>query len=135
MVCLGRVASGDHFASGRLQQAFEIWQAGRPLWIERSQFDANEPVRQAAWGLGGRRVFGTFVCTGQNSAAVAAARAAVDIDDSSELFAVSQMRAAIVCRYLGSSTERARHVFAQAWAAVRPILLGRPASAPRIWLT
>jgi len=135
MVCLGRAASGDHFSSGRLQQAFEVWQGERPLWIERSEFDANEPVRHAAWGLGGRRVFGTFVCTGQNSAAVAAARAAVDTDDSCELFAVSQMRAAIVCRYLGSSTERARHVFGQAWAALRPLVLGRPACPPRIWLT
>ena len=135
MVCLGRAASGDHFEAGRLQQAFEIWQGDRPLWIERAEFDASEPVRHAAWGLGGHRVFGTFVCTGQNAAAVAAARAAVDTDDSRELFAVSQMRGAIVCRYLGSSTERARHVFAQAWAALRPILLGRPASPPRIWLT
>jgi len=45
------------------------------------------------------------------------------------------MRAAIVCRYLGSSTERVRQVFAQAWGALRPLMLGRPASAPRIWLT
>ncbi|HET7539548.1 MAG TPA: urease accessory protein UreD [Polyangiaceae bacterium] len=135
IVCLGRPASGDVFASGRLQQAFEIWQAERPLWIERAQFDAHEPVRHAPWGLGGRRVFGTFVCTAQNAAAVAAARAAVDTDDTCELFAVSQMRAAIVCRYLGNSTERARHVFAQAWAALRPFVLGRPASPPRIWLT
>jgi len=135
MVCLGRAASGDHFEAGRLQQAFEIWQGDRPLWIERAEFDASEPVRHAAWGLGGHRVFGTFVCTGQNAAAVAAARAAVDTDDSRELFAVSQMRGAIVCRYLGRSTERARHVFAQAWAALRPLVLGRPASPPRIWLT
>ena len=135
IVCLGRAASGDHFGSGRLQQAFEIWQGDRPLWIERADFDANQPVRYARWGLGGQRVFGTFVCTGQNAAAVAAARAAVDTDDSRELFAVSQMRAAIVCRYLGSSTERARAVFAQAWAALRPAVLGRPASPPRIWLT
>jgi len=135
MVCLGRAASGDHFEAGRLQQAFEIWQGDRPLWIERAEFDASEPVRHAAWGLGGHRVFGTFVCTGQNAAAVAAARAAVDTDDSRELFAVSQMRGATVCRYLGSSTERARHVFARAWAALRPLVLGRPASPPRIWLT
>lgn len=135
IVCLGRAASGDHFGSGRLQQAFEIWQAERPLWIERAEFDANQPVRHARWGLAGHRVFGTFVCTGQNAAAVAAARAAVDTDDSRELFAVSQMRSAIVCRYLGSSTERARAVFAQAWAALRPVVLGRPASPPRIWLT
>jgi len=135
IVCLGRAASGDHFGSGRLQQAFEIWQGDRPLWIERADFDANQPVRLARWGLGGHRVFGTFVCAGQNAAAVAAARAAVDTDDSRELFAVSQMRAAIVCRYLGSSTERARAVFTQAWAALRPAVLGRPASPPRIWLT
>jgi urease accessory protein len=135
VVCLGRAASGDHFESGRLQQAFEIWQGERPLWIERAEFDAREPVRHAAWGLAGRRVFGTFVCTGQNAAAVAAARAAVDTDDSRELFAVSQMRAAIVCRYLGNSTERARSVFGRAWAALRPLVLGRPASPPRIWLT
>jgi urease accessory protein len=135
IVCLGRAASGDHFGSGRLRQAFEIWQGDRPLWIERADFDANQPVRTARWGLGGHRVFGTFVCTGQNAAAVAAARAAVDTDDSRELFAVSQMRSAIVCRYLGSSTERARAVFAQAWAALRPAILGRPASPPRIWLT
>jgi len=135
IVCLGRAASGDHFSNGRLQQAFEIWQGARPLWIERAEFDAHQPVRHAAWGLAGRRVFGTFVCAGQNEAAVAAARAAVDTDDSRELFAVSQMRAAIVCRYLGNSTERARHVFAQAWAALRPIVLERPACPPRIWLT
>jgi len=135
IVCLGRAASGDHFGSGRLQQAFEIWQGERPLWIERATFDANQPVRGAHWGLGGRRVFGTFVCVGQNPEAVSAARAAVDTDDACELFAVSQMRAAIVCRYLGNSTERARSVFARAWAALRPFVLGRSASPPRIWLT
>lgn len=135
MVCLGRAASGDYFATGRLSQAFEIWQGSQPLWIERSRFDAQEPVRHAAWGLGGRRVFGTFVCTGQSAAGIAAARAAVDTDETRELFAVSQLRAAIVCRYLGDSTERARQVFARAWAALRPLVLGRPASPPRIWLT
>jgi urease accessory protein len=62
-------------------------------------------------------------------------RAAVDFDAARELFAVSQTREAIVCRYLGDGTERARAVFAQAWAALRPIVFGRPASAPRIWLT
>lgn len=135
IVCLGRAASGDHFPSGQLRQAFEIWQGERPLWIERSHFDAAAPVRHAPWGIAGRRVFGTFVCTGQSPAAVAAARAAVDTDEKRELFAVSQMRSAIVCRYLGDSTERARFVFARAWSALRPILLGRPACAPRIWLT
>jgi urease accessory protein len=105
IVCLGRAASGDHFASGRLEQAFEIWQGERPLWIERSCFGATEPVRGAAWGLGGHSVFGTCVCTGRNPAAVAAVRAAVGPAISGEFFSVSQTREAIVCRYLGDSTE------------------------------
>ncbi|HEX3855426.1 MAG TPA: urease accessory protein UreD [Polyangiaceae bacterium] len=135
IVCLGRAASGDHFAAGRLNQAFEIWQGARPLWIERSDFDARGPVRKAAWGLAGYRVFGTFVCSGHSVAAVAAARNAVEHDPERELFSVTQTRFAIVCRYLGNNTERARQVFTRAWAALRPLLLGRPASPPRIWLT
>jgi urease accessory protein len=135
IVCLGRAASGDHFAAGRLKQAFEIWQGARPLWIERSDFDARGPVRQAAWGLAGRRVFGTFVCSGHSAPAVAAARSVAAHDPERELFSVTQTRSAIVCRYLGDSTERARQVFSEAWAALRPLLLGRPASPPRIWLT
>lgn len=135
IVCLGRHASGDHFERGALRQSFEIWQGTRPLWIERSDFDAEAEVRRARWGIAGRRVFGTFVCSGENASAVAAVRAAVDSDESGELFAVSQMRSAIVCRYLGDSAERARAVFTRAWAALRPCLLGRAAMAPRIWLT
>jgi urease accessory protein len=135
IVCLGRAASGDHFVAGRLNQAFELWQGERPLWIERSHLDAREPVRHAPWGLGGHSVFGTFVCSGQHSAAVAALRAAVKFEINCEIFSVSQTREAIVCRYLGDGTERARALFSQAWAALRPIVFGRAASPPRIWLT
>ncbi len=135
IVCLGRAASGDHFTAGELDQAFELWQGSRPLWIERARFAATAAVRNAAWGLGGRRVSGTFVCTGLSPVAVAAARAAVDYDPAKELFAVTQTRSVILCRYLGDNTERARQVLAAAWAAVRPVLFGRPASPPRIWLT
>lgn len=134
IVCLGRAASGDHFSSGQLSQSFEIWQGERPLWVERSRFDATAPVRHARWGLGGNRVFGTFVCPATNATALSAIRAAVEPREG-ELFAASQTRAAIVCRYLGDSTERARQVFTLAWAALRPLVLGRPACPPRIWLT
>ena len=135
IVCLGRAAHGDHFASGRLNQAFEIWQSERPLWIERTRFDAEEPARHASWGLAGRSVFGTFVCTGHSAAAVTALRAALDFDLKRELFSVSQTREALVCRYLGDGTQRARALFERAWAVLRPIIFERPACPPRIWLT
>ena len=135
IVCLGRNASADYFESGEIRQAFEVWQGERPLFIERSHFHASAPVRRERWGLGGHSVFGTFVCTGRNVAAVEAARAAVSFELGRELFSVSQLREVIVCRYLGDSTERARAVFTDAWAALRLLVLERPASPPRIWLT
>jgi urease accessory protein len=135
IVCLGRAASGDHFSSGRVRQTFEIWQADQPLWIERSDFDAEGPVRDARWGLGGHSVFGTFVCSGEHANAVPVLRAAVAFEVKRELFSVSQARGALVCRYLGASTERARALFSQAWVALRPIVFERAASPPRIWLT
>ena len=135
IVCLGRNASGDYFESGDIRQSFEVWQGESPLFIERSHFHASAPVRREVWGLGGHSVFGTFVCTGRNARAVEAVRAAVPFDLGKELFSATQLREAIVCRYLGDSTERARAVFADAWAVLRPLLLARPASPPRIWLT
>ncbi|HEX3774088.1 MAG TPA: urease accessory protein UreD [Polyangiaceae bacterium] len=135
IVCLGRKASGDDFASGRLDQAFELWQGERPLWIERAHFGASELARSASWGLANHSVFGTLVCRGQSAAAVEAARAAVEFEPQNELFSVSQLREVMVCRYLGCGTERARGVFERAWAALRPIVFGRAACPPRIWLT
>lgn len=135
IVCLGRHASGDYFESGEVRQTFELWQGQRPVFIERSHFHASAPVRRERWGLGGHSVFGTFVCTGRSVAAVEAARAAVAFDPQKELFAVSQLREVIVCRYLGDSTEQARAMFAAAWGALRLLLLERPASPPRVWLT
>ncbi len=42
---------------------------------------------------------------------------------------------ALICRFLGASVERARTFFEACWATIRPAVLGRPASRPRIWAT
>ena len=41
----------------------------------------------------------------------------------------------LVVRYLGSSTEQCRDLFAKIWAIVRPAVVGRAACPPRIWNT
>ena len=41
----------------------------------------------------------------------------------------------LVVRYLGTSTERARRLFADVWRSLRPATLGRAPSDPRIWAT
>jgi urease accessory protein len=47
----------------------------------------------------------------------------------------TQMKSVIIARYLGNSSEVARHVMLAAWQLLRPALLGHEASVPRIWKT
>ena len=49
--------------------------------------------------------------------------------------AVTRLPGLLVARYLGPSGEPARAWFVALWAALRPALVGRAASVPRIWHT
>ena len=42
---------------------------------------------------------------------------------------------ALCCRYVGPSAERGVAFLRQAWAILRPALLGRASTNPRIWAT
>jgi urease accessory protein len=134
IVCLGRPAAGERFARGRCRQRLELWRAGRPLCLERAVVEGSAPVLEAAWGLRGAAVSGTLVAIG----------AAFPLDElralgaglpAGELASATVVDDVLICRYLGASGERARACFARAWALVRPALIGRPVSAPRIWST
>lgn len=140
-LCFGLPARDETFAVGRCRQRFEVWSAdGRPLVIERGRFDATDAVHAAAWGLGGARVHGLMVATpftGDGalltrlrevaaSAATAVDRAAVTVVGGGR----------VLCfRFVGSSTERARRFFQEAWITLRPSMIGSPAVLPRIWAT
>lgn len=130
--CLGRPAAGESFSQGFCCQNLEIWREREPLFVEHGRFDSGGELLNAAWGLQGKPVFGTFVCTSRIRDLDSRVRAAVTLypDDN---FAVTHMDGVLVCRYLGDSAQRARILFAQAWAALRPVVIGIPACVPRIW--
>jgi urease accessory protein len=134
VVCLGRRASGEAFEAGHLRQRFELWRAGRPLWLERSHVVGGSEWLHARCGLAGYSVVGTLVAVGATDRQVEDARAALPPAQDA-VFAVTRVDDVLVARYLGHSGEQAREVFGCVWAAVRPPLLGRDACAPRIWRT
>jgi len=144
-LCFGLPARGESFAAGRCRQRFEVWRedaagAARPIVIERGRFDAADPVHAAAWGLGGARVHALFVAAPATAEVVELLpllRAAGDRlppPDRGGVTVVSD-GGALVGRYLGASTERARHYLQELWSLIRPALLRRPATPPRIWAT
>lgn len=148
-LCFGLPARGETFATGRCRQRFEVWRedgsgSARPIVIERGRFDAGDPVHTAAWGLGGARVHALLVAapaTPELAELLPRLRAAADrlpAPDRGGVTIVSPADpagGALLGRYLGDSTERARHYLQELWTLIRPALLRRPATPPRIWAT
>jgi urease accessory protein len=135
IVCLGRPASNEVLAHGLLRQRFEIWRDGVPVWVEASRYCGGAAALDASWGLRGHSVSGTLVCTTVIPELVTQVRESWAAIQGDTLVSATQLDKVLVCRYLGDDAERARALFAAAWAVLRPAVLGRPTCAPRIWAT
>jgi urease accessory protein len=135
IVCLGRPASGDAFERGYLEQRTQLSLGERPLLVERVALPASSPLRVGAWGLGGRSVYGCLIATDATEALVSDIREHVRPEAPGDLFAVTTLGNLLVCRTLGTSGARARACLTLAWERWRAHVLGKTASAPRIWRT
>lgn len=135
IVCLGRLASGERFAQGRLELRTGIWRGGRPLWIEQGGFEAGGAFTETAPGLGGHTVFATLVLAGAPIPRdlITACRA-VAVPANVRL-AVTALPEVLLIRALGHATEPVRRALDSCWRAARPEFLGRAAVPPRIWNT
>ncbi len=128
--CLGRPANGERYDSGSADFVTEIYRDRRPLLLDRTRVRPDDRASGAA-SLRGRPVFAALYATGV---------AAEQLQGARELAAgmpvgMTLLEDLLVVRYLGESTEQARTVFVQLWQALRPVVIGRPPSPPRIWTT
>jgi len=129
VLCFGRRAAGERFTHGRVAQRTRIRVGGRPVWWEQGAVTAE--TLASPLGLQGRSVCATLLAIGKPvPAALQNVVRHVDPD-----LAVSQVKQVFVARFLGDDGERARAALAGAWQALRPHLLDRPATLPRIWNT
>jgi urease accessory protein len=141
VVALGRPAAGEAFATGRCAQRFELWQDGEPLWIERGCFDGGSDALAAPWGLAGHSASGVLVAAGATTSAVAeildALRGRLDEALPATRHGVTTVAdgEVVVCRALAPNAEELRRGFAAVWRALRPVVVGGPAVAPRVWAT
>jgi urease accessory protein len=145
ILCFGLPARGETFATGRCRQRLEIWRDGGggrvPVLLERASFDAEDAVHEAAWGLARARVSGVLAIApapgGADALECARARAAAVDQVPGDSAGVTALHAggALVARYVGGSAERAREFLQGVWRDLRPLAVGRPAVAPRVWAT
>jgi urease accessory protein len=138
ILCLGRAAAGERFEHGRFDLFFRVDRDSKPVWLERGGFDGGDPMLSSPAGWAGATVCATLLCTfpelpQQSAGLLESCRAIAPADDASH--ALSVLPGILVARYLGDSSEAARHWFADLWAILRPACCGRPAIFPRIWTT
>lgn len=69
------------------------------------------------------------------SSLIQALRDEIDALGLGKRAAIGRVGELYVGRYLGTSAERARTLFVRWWHLLRPLLMQRPASVPRIWYT
>lgn len=134
--CLGLPANSLDLGEGRVRQCFELWCDDAPVLLERVSIDRH--CLTARWGLAGRVALGTLLAFPANAQHLACARAAAARCETR--YAQVQLACTLVgktlcCRGYAARADHLKQVFIDVWSALRPELLGRRPTVPRIWMT
>ena len=135
IACLGRPHCAERFETGAGTIALELWEAGEPLFIERSRYAGGGAQLTAPWGLAGHPVAGTWLALDPPADLTSQMRTALAQVADPAHWALSRLPRVLVLRYRGPSAAEARALFIQAWTLARPSVLSRVALPPRIWAT
>jgi len=144
---LGRPLSGDHYGTGSLEQRTRIDVAGEPRLIERLRWRAGDRLLDADWGLAAFGVCGALYAYPADDHLLARVRerlgaATPSFDAPPAVRGVAGARCGatllddlLVVRCLAHEPEVLRTLLESLWCMVRPAVLGRAASVPRVWRT
>src|SRR6478672_351130 len=131
----GRTARGEEFLQGEWRSHTEIWQQGRPLWIDRQWLPASQVILSSPHGLAKQPVIGTFAWIGQpvSQEIIEAARRLWDAKGYPGEAGVTQLMSGLLCRYRGAATAEVRNWFTDVWHLLRLSYLERASCPPRVW--
>lgn len=133
ILCLGRAAAGEKFESGKVYLRTTICEDAKPIWIEQSRLLGGGRALHSPAGLDGATVSGVMLATGVVSDEVLSR--CRDVSATAPGTGITRLPELLVARYVGHSSERARAYFVALWRELRPVLLGRGVTLPRIWST
>ena len=133
---LGRPACGERFAHGELRTDIRVLRDDAPLFVERAVLAGGHRLLDSPIGLAGRALFGMLLAVSDrvSDAVVDACRAAAQRARAGEL-AITRRGDVLLARWRGERADDGLRALRAVWAALRPMLTGRDAVAPRIWAT
>ncbi len=133
--CLGRPSAGERFDHGQVSLLTRIFRGDELMFQESAQID---PLRsQASAGLAGHAAWGSLICAAphlEQSLAQVDYRA-WQAELKSRGLAATLLGNVLVVRWLGPRADQGMSHLREAWAFLRPLVLGRAAVRPRIWAT
>lgn len=146
LVCLGRPAGNLPWRQGSLHTGIRIFRAGRPLFVEKTIIDSDDPAHcdrslTSPLAMNGQSAFGTLLAVPPTSNAdqlpelVALLREHTDLKEAIEKgeLAITALPGLLVIRWRANQAEQGWQLFRTAWSLTRPSLLGHPLQQPRIW--
>jgi urease accessory protein len=129
----GRSARGERFIRGSWRSRTEIWQADRPLWLDRQWLPASEGLWASPHGLAGMPIVGTLAWVGQAVSPELVAQVR-QLGPTGGQWGVTRLPLGLLCRYRGDSSTAVRHWFTQVWQHVRAQQWQRATEVPRVWM-
>lgn len=130
IVALGRPAAGERFENGRIDLRWRLFLEQRPLLQERLLLTPESVA--ANWGLNGAAACGTLLAWPVSPALPE--KIAETFAEEPD-FGLTRIDELLICRMTSAQTGRIRSAFELVWRQVRPHLLARESSPPRIWAT
>jgi urease accessory protein len=145
-LCLGRPFSGDHYATGVLDQHTEVTVAGEAQLIDTLRWRAGDRLLAADWGLAGFGVCGAVYAYPADTHLLALVRELLGAVAPSHATGTQAADGALRCgatllgellvvRCLAHEPEVVRTLFERIWETLRPSVTGRNPCAPRVWRT
>lgn len=138
ILCFGRTASGETFNSGQIKQRTSIRRNDKLIWLEQIRLLGESSAMSGSLALSGKTVCASLILTGKvipQPLIDLAREEAEKITKGVGQVGISQLKSIVVARYLGDSSEVARHVMLCIWGLFRPEILGRAGMVPRMWNT
>lgn len=138
ILCFGRTAFGETFSDGQIKQRTSIQRNGKIIWLEQIRLRGEDAMMNGPLALSGKTVCATLLLTGKTIPQPLLDLARVEAEKTANgagQVGISQLKAVTVARYLGDSSEVARHVMLRIWGLLRPELTGCAAIVPRMWST
>jgi urease accessory protein len=148
MTRLGRTARGEQFLAGDWRSDTQVWQQGKPLWIDCQWIPGNAEIWHSVHGLHGQPIVATLAFLGRSvePSLVDQVRGlwhscqSQPFQNGLERFpetvaeaGVTRLPLGLLCRYRGSSMPLLKQWFIAVWNQIRLTYQERPAHLPRVW--